>query len=541
MRANPRNVALVEAVDEILASRSGQSVGVLDDGVGSKLARLLEGRHPRGQVVSVSVTDAPSDMHVGLAASGHFDVLVDDTRHAAREALFEAAFPHLHDGGVYVVRNFRAERAHDGPGILRRVTELVGLKGQRAMKNAPRQERDDLALAAGIGRLVVARQHLLITREGTALAKIAEREVDHLLGLVPSRGQVVAREPASRLETRAELRESPSPRAGQLPLFYDPVPPTLRRYDQVICLPGQVAVQRNTVLPDSYRHIPQKRLVNASLDDIAPGFVMAPDYGDLRRLDGSYYYLDSEYRGHFGHAMTEQVSRLWGWKRAKAADPGLKALLMVKRREPASFEVDLYGAAGIAPEDLIFVQEPVVVEHLVAGTPLFSMPRYVHPMIEETWNEIGRSLASLAPERAYPERIFLARRPKKRQCHNAHEVEELFAGAGFDVVFAEDLSLPEQVRMFREAEAVAGFAGSALFTLCLAETPKHVLVIASESFLAVNEYMISAVRGNRIDIAWCEPDLPRPATGWNKKSFFSSFTFNWDREGQFLKQALESL
>jgi len=147
----------------------------------------------------------------------------------------------------------------------------------------------------------------------------------------------------------------------------------------------------------------------------------------------------------------------------------------------------------------------------------------------------------MASDRHYPERIFLARRPKRRPCRNAHEVEEFFARSGFDILFAEDHSLAEQARMFREAEAVAGLAGSALFTLCLAEVPKRVFLVSSESFTAINEDMISAVRGHTMDIAWCRPEVPMPESGWDKRAFFSPFTLDWAREGQFLKEAVESL
>ena len=56
-------------------------------------------------------------------------------------------------------------------------------------------------------------------------------------------------------------------------------------------------------------------------------------------------------------------------------------------------------------------------------------------------------------------RLFCSRRPGKRSCHNAAEVEGLFAAHGFAVVYPEDHPLPEQARMVRDADVVAGFAG----------------------------------------------------------------------------------
>ena len=50
-----------------------------------------------------------------------------------------------------------------------------------------------------------------------------------------------------------------------------------------------------------------------------------------------------------------------------------------------AFERALYGAAGIAPDDLVLVDGPVRVERLLAATPMFSQPQYVHPDLVHTY------------------------------------------------------------------------------------------------------------------------------------------------------------
>ena len=106
-----------------------------------------------------------------------------------------------------------------------------------------------------------------------------------------------------------------------------------------------------------------------------------------------------------------------------------------------------------------------------------------------------------------PLRLFCSRRPGKRTCHNAAEVEALFAAHGFTVVFPEDHPLPEQARMVREADVVAGFAGSGMFQIAFAGGPKHVILVGSESYTASNEYLISSVVGHRLDLVLCRPDV----------------------------------
>ena len=88
-------------------------------------------------------------------------------------------------------------------------------------------------------------------------------------------------------------------------------------------------------------------------------------------------------------------------------------------------------------------------------------------------------------------------------------MEALFADHGFTVVHPEDHSLPDQARMVRDAEVVAGFAGSGMFQIALAGGPKHVVLVGSESYTASNEYLISSVVGHRLDLVLCRPDVPK--------------------------------
>lgn len=64
-----------------------------------------------------------------------------------------------------------------------------------------------------------------------------------------------------------------------------------------------------------------------------------------------------------------------------------------------------------------------------------------------------------------PKRIFISRSKldrAHRRMTNSVEAARLFESAGFEVIFPEDLSIHEQIRLFQNASVVAGEAGSAL-------------------------------------------------------------------------------
>ncbi len=152
----------------------------------------------------------------------------------------------------------------------------------------------------------------------------------------------------------------------------------------------------STVLPASFRYPSSRRLRHGRLIDVTGEFARVPArMRPRRRLRGTFYHLDPSNPGHFGHVLTESVSRLWGWDEAKAAFPDLKVLFRLRRADqPTTLERTLYTAYGIAPDDIVWADEPVWLSSLVTATPMWQNedPHYVHPGIEQVWRRL-RSLA----------------------------------------------------------------------------------------------------------------------------------------------------
>jgi len=372
-------------------------------------------------------------------------------------------------------------------------------------------------------------------------AKLDELAVNEFVRAT-GRGRVIDSIAGKAWTPRASLRESESARGRFWANEWNAPDVFLREYRDVVCRPGQIAQVGRSLLPDSYRHIGRPRLGNHFMNDVAPLFATPkrkrpPD----AELPGPHFYWDSEYRGHFGHALTEQLSRMWAFQRAKDEYPDLKVFMATNRhrRQAVPFEVEILARLGARLDDLVFVQGPVRIERLIAATPMFSQPLYVHPDIAQVWDRLGDSLDADASDRVYPERFFVGRRHAKRACVNAEEVEAIFVERGFEVVYPEDYSLPDQVRLFRSAKVIAGYGGSGLFNAMFAEEPKHLILVSSETYTAQNEWMIAGVRGHRVDVAWCRAE--RGVGAKPARVLQTPFTFDRDREGRFLSDVLAEL
>ena len=534
-----------------LRSAGSSRVVLLAGGEVEALQAGLAIADPEATVRVLETADAGM-LHTELAAYGHHDVIIDATPDATQVRADRARviLMHLRKGGILVV----ADAGAQGPDVdedgqpVRPFVRLIG-DALRVSLDPPvdnRARNRVKSYATGWGKAVETvtsrNGHLAITNGLAALAKVREEQVGTYLAIRGrAAGEVLLERPATVVENPVEIKVSAADDAVTYATRFESPPLQLRRYEKPACWPGQVVTQRGVLLPDTYRHLARPKNGNRFVDDIAPDFGRMTRDKPTELLPGAYFHLDSEYRGHFGHALTEQIARLWAWQEAKRAEPDLRALLMTNRKRTtvAEWEYQLYEAAGVSRSDVVFLDRPVRVERLLAATPMFSQPEYVHAGIVDVYRTIGDNLAATAPDRDYPARIFCSRRLAKRSCHNTPEVEEFFAARGFEIVYPEDYPLGEQVQMFRRAEALAGFGGSAMFTMAFVTEPTRVFLVSSENYRAQNEALMAAVHGHELNVAWCRPDKTRAAGFKGSEAMHSEYTFDAEREGRFLSELLD--
>lgn len=502
------------------------------------LADLIGRRFPDTLIVQVPTSLSESERHVRLAATGrHHLIVATGKRDDATELLSNVLF-HLRRGGLLVVTDL--DPSHPAPGgLLPMLTRLLTLRAQGESPVGRGEDKDERALVKAVRRVVVSDGYAVVENRTAMLAKIREEEISRLLALrEPPFGRVLERRPAETFVPRCTIRDHTGTGPGVVRELspYEVPPLELREYSDVAFRIGQVLIKDHLLLPETYRHNQRPRLRSHKIEDLAPRFGRPRD--QVKRwpeLDGTYFYWDDEYPGHFGHVLTEQVSRLWALDAARRRYPDLK--VMFARRyghtKPLPFESTVLGAVGIDAEHIELNLRSVRVERVLAATPMLSMPEYVSPHIAATWDLVGDRIAANASCDNTPLRIFCSRRQRddKRSCRNAPEVEQLFSSHGFRVVYPEDLSMADQIVMFRNAELVAGFAGSALFNLMFCQQPKPVVVVASEAYTATNEYLIAAVRGHSFDVFWS-----RSESG----AFQSDFAVDLSREGRGLARHIAS-
>ncbi|WP_164775106.1 glycosyltransferase 61 family protein [Nocardioides pantholopis] len=535
-----------------LARRTGRrtdpGVAVLSAAADHPLVAAVREVWPQARLTVVDPTRGEAETHVALAAAGTLEAIWDVEADERRPERVREVFPHLADGGVLVVLDAGTDAGAGSPAVAdtQALVDLGATLLRAGLAPGAGVRADDVRLAELVDSVAVRGRHLVLTartRGPQRLAKLREEEVaDYLARTGERAGRVLLERPGSVVDSPAPVRFSESEAAPAYRTHFEAPPLQLREYAGATCSTGQVVTLDRVLLPETYRHNYRPRLGNRFTVEVAPRFARVKKPMPPEDLPGSWFHLDSEFRGHFGHAMTEQISRLWAWQEAKERYPDLKALMLVNKARTTigEWEYRLYEAAGVAREDLVLFDHPVRPERLVAATPMFSQPAYVHDGIREVYRRIGDDLAADAPRRDYPERIFCSRRHEKRSATNTTQVEEFFAARGFEIVYPEDFPMAEQVQMFRSATDLAGFAGSAMFTMAFVPEPKRVILVSAETYVAQNEAMIAAVQGHQVNVAWCRPEFRRPDGTEIGRKLQARFTFDDAREGEFLRRVLDT-
>ena len=490
---------------------------------------------------TVSIGPALDDAHDALARLHRVDLVVDlrPSSEAGQAGAWRALFLHLVDCGRWVARRTRptpGDSAVDEPllQLMQRVTGGgSGLRTLLAEAVAGVRVEDEWIVITKRG------EHLLPVRDADAMAVLAEREP----ALSVEEWQTM---PGGTLDHSSRVTHYPE--GSQQFDEVMPYPPLrVRRYQgEVVLRDGPLVLHHRSVLPESFRWHLAEPLTHERLRGPVGGLVLPkgrPPEG--KRLKGSFYYLDYRNTGHYGHLMTEALSRLWGWHDAKREDPDLKILCRLHSRTDRSPESrpesTLLPAYGIAPADVTWFRDAAEVDTLVGASPMWhnAPPFYVHPGIRQVWERIRDGLpAASVPTQPY---VFVTRRAGNRPCRNVVDVERFFVDRGFSGVMPGSLSLPEQAAVFGQARVVAGFGGTGMFNLALARDLTAVVVLNHTAYDARNEHLFAAAHGVPADFFWSEPDVAHPPGQLSYRARQSAWRFDFDLLGEPLDERLRQL
>lgn len=188
-------------------------------------------------------------------------------------------------------------------------------------------------------------------------------------------------------------------------------------------------------------------------------------------LKGRGLYLGHFMAGHFGHFFFENLSTFWIFEDQKADEFDYFVFHPFAFGTSSSdFAEYAFKAFGIDRERIVLVGSTALVfEELVVPERLARINHSSDPRLRWVYTTVSGPAMRAAPSRRlYVSRREFNKRQQRRVVANEMEVEALFVQAGFDVIYPETMTFPQQIDVCGDAAMVAGMSGSNLFNVLFA-------------------------------------------------------------------------
>lgn len=240
-------------------------------------------------------------------------------------------------------------------------------------------------------------------------------------------------------------------------------------------------------------------VLGRSLERIPPALYDAPA---TTRLDLACSLVDL-WSPLYAHWLMEGLTRLQAWE-AYAEATGERPALIIDAEPPAWMRESL-RLLGVNPDACIqWRGGPVQVDRLVIGTRRRERGRVSARALD--WVR-ERLLGNLDPEPSPgPRRIFITRDDSRfRQVRNEDELLAALAPLGFARVRLSDLAWPEQVRLFRDLEAVVAAHGAGMTNLMFSTKQPLVVELFGQKVSHMN-YTLGLGTGCDHRVLCCTPD-----------------------------------
>ncbi len=234
--------------------------------------------------------------------------------------------------------------------------------------------------------------------------------------------------------------------------------------------------------------------------DVCPLDLSRAPYAPRQR----YFYVGNVFN-HYGHFLCSTMSRLWALPRYR--EGSIPLLGHAVGGPPHWFSWShtrtLFGAAGINYEDFANFDRPTRIRELVVARPSFVECTHAHTTHAHAAHRWGDRLAKTQDVTSPIEMIYLAKTKFRDLPHGmANEVRlvEALQHLGVQIVHPEQLTIPEQVALFRRTRIVMGQVGSALHTNIFNEPRYNQVFVAfnaSPHTYSSNHAMFDAINNNK--------------------------------------------
>ncbi|MED4080644.1 DUF563 domain-containing protein [Halalkalibacterium halodurans] len=329
--------------------------------------------------------------------------------------------------------------------------------------------------------------------QGTALSITAyeniceQKEIqDFTLGPIQRNYLYFAGSPET-VKIKPPIRPFPN---QSIPSHCETKPFYLASIKQPMCVKHQVILYKQTsLLPDSFRHETRDDFHQALHYDLKTKQYRIKRLEETTRwLPGDSLFLSGEFSGEYGHFLLEILSRLWITDFIQ-----IQSLpILMNPTDRKQWQLDLLKPFGIKKPQIVPLHQPTVCERLHIPVQSFSLRRYTSSFAHKVWKTIGDYYDTGSQQ--VPDKIYVSRsrlKSNRRRLINETDVERLFSRNGFQIIHPQELTIKEQINLFRHAQVIAGPLGSAMYNCVFQTKPTKKLLLTYEKFIKMSDLLIN--------------------------------------------------
>lgn len=197
---------------------------------------------------------------------------------------------------------------------------------------------------------------------------------------------------------------------------------------------------------------------------IAP-IIIDPNTQVNEVIEGNSAYLGNLY-SHYGHFITEGLSRFFDFENLNNFDSILFSpfIFDYPKTQLRDYHKYFFEQLGIDQSKIKVLYNTVKIEKVTVFKQLWTLNDSVEPEL----NRLYEYLRGIKPQnKIVGQRFFFSRR-KEDRISNQEEVQNLFVSEGFKLLFPEEISLEEQMSIYKGENLIVTTSGSIAHNLLFA-------------------------------------------------------------------------
>ena len=255
-----------------------------------------------------------------------------------------------------------------------------------------------------------------------------------------------------------------------------------------------------------------------------------------KKIAGNYYYMGM-LNPHFGHFIQESITRFWlALEKPNLLNTKTKFVFHVLKNfnKEAFFNSNLtqfLTALGMTKNNIIFVQEPIVLESVIipeSGISISDGNCYLSEQSKKVWNYVNhsmtdinkKSVANITSGKVYLSRSKVKNPIQGRVLTNEAELECNLLKLGFNIVNPEDYDQNEMQAILNKTKVIAGAPGSGLQNSFFIPHTATTIAFTTKPIIAINpglnhQIHTDLICGNKTNAIIAKHDVAQTKMSWS--------------------------